>query len=83
MATSLEATALTAQLTAGRTYLAGYDAPWIDDERARLDLLHHAALAAYSSKPASALAAPSCQAPNEQHDRLSRVPRCLRPVTDS
>jgi DNA-binding SARP family transcriptional activator len=41
-------TALAAQLTAGRTYLAGYDAPWIDDERARLDLLHQAALTAYS-----------------------------------
>ncbi len=40
--------ALAAQLTAGRTYLAGHEAPWIDDERARLDLLYQAALTAYS-----------------------------------
>jgi len=40
--------ALAAQLTAGRTFLAGFDAPWIDEERNRLGLLLQSALAAYS-----------------------------------
>ena len=40
--------ALAAQLAAGRTYLAEFDAAWIDAERHRLTLLHQAALAAYA-----------------------------------
>jgi DNA-binding SARP family transcriptional activator len=69
---------LAAQFTTERTFLDGYDAPWITERRAQLELIHQQALACYAQ---ACLAIGGTELPGAE--RAARRLTALAPMSET